>query len=97
MNIMSRYAFISNFNAEKLSKQEATDQGVGAIEFSKCDTDGDGNISIDEILANQDVCDRLLQAIENKISRLTGEEAGLKAEQAKAENEEEKPKFAAEF
>ncbi|MCR5265232.1 MAG: hypothetical protein K6E29_01395 [Cyanobacteria bacterium RUI128] len=88
MNIMSRYAFISNFNAEKLSKQEANKEGVGAIEFSKCDTDGDGNISIDEILANQDICEKLLQAIQNKIDKISGEEAGVKAEQAKAANEE---------
>lgn len=95
MNIMSRYAFISNFNAEKLSKQEATEQGVGAIEFSQCDADGDGNITIDEILANQDVCDRILKAIQAKIDKISGEEVGLKAEQAKAENEPKKFEFAA--
>ena len=97
MNIMSRYAFVSNFNAEKLSKQEATEQGIGAIEFSKCDTDGDGNITIEEVLANQEVCDKLLQAIQKKINKITGEEAGLKAEQAKAAGEAEEPKFAAQF
>ena len=97
MNIMSRYAFISNYNAEKINKQKAMEEGVGSIEFDKCDTNGDGNISIDEILANQDVCARLLQAIQNNINKITGEEAGLKAEKAKAENESEGPKFAAEF
>ena len=95
MNIMSRYAFISNFNAEKFSKQEATEKGVGAIEFSQCDTDGDGNITIDEILADQTVCDRILQAIQAKIDKISGEEAGLKAEQAKAEKEPEKFEVAA--
>lgn len=88
MNIMSRYTFVSNYSAEKLSKQEAIEQGVSANEFSKCDTDGDGNISVDEILANQDVCDRLLKAIQNKIDKISIEEAGVKAEQAKAANEE---------
>ena len=84
---MSRYTFISNFNAEKLSRQEASDNGVGAIVFSQCDTNGDGNITIDEILANQEVCDKLLKAIQAKIDKVTAEEAGVKAEQAKAEKE----------
>ena len=84
---MSRYTFISNFNTEKLSKQEAGEKGVGAIDFSKCDSDGDGNITIEEILANQEVCDKLLKAIQAKIDKVTTEEAGVKAEESKAEKE----------
>ncbi len=95
MNILSRYAFVSTYNAEKLTKQEATSNGVGANDFSKCDTDGDGNITIDEILANQEVCDKLLKAIQAKIDKVSVEETAVKSEAAKAENSAEKFELAA--
>lgn len=95
MNILSRYTFISSYNAEKLTKQQAADEGVTALDFAKCDSDGDGNITIDEILANQDVCDKLLKAIQAKLDKVTAEEAGVKAEQAKAETQPQKFELAA--
>lgn len=90
MNTLSRYSFVSNFNTEKMTKQEAMEKGVSTVDFAKCDTDGDGSLNIDEILANQDVCDKLLKAIQSKISKISGEEAGLKAEQAELQNETQK-------
>jgi len=95
MNILSRYAFVSAYNAEKLSRQDATQNGVGSVDFAKCDQDGDGNITIEEILANQEVCDKLLKAIQTKIDKVSVEEAGVKAEEAKAEKSPEKFELAA--
>ncbi len=87
MNVLSRYTFISNFNTEKITKQESRENGIGMNDFEKCDTNGDGNLTIDEILANQEVCDKLLKSIQAKLDKVTAEEAGVKAEQTKEENE----------
>ena len=95
MNVLSRYTFISSFNAEKLTKQQSEENGISNKDFAVCDTNGDGNITIDEILANQDICDKILKAIQAKIDKLTAEEAGVKTEQAKAEKEPEKFQLAA--
>lgn len=90
MNVLTRYTFISTYNAEKLTKQQATTNNIGSVDFSKCDKDGDGEISLDEILANQDVCDKLMKAIQAKIDKNSNEQASLKAQQAKAEQTPEK-------
>ena len=83
MNVLTRYAFVSNFNAEQISKQEATANGIGSNDFVKCDTDGDGNLSIDEILANIESADAIMRAIQSKIDKITVEENVIKAEHAK--------------
>ena len=83
MNVLTRYAFVSNFNAEKISKQEATTNGVGSNTFLQCDTDGDGNLTIDEILANTESCDVIMRAIQAKIDKITQEENVIKSEQTK--------------
>ena len=85
MNVLTRYAFISNFNTEKLTKQEADSNGVGSVNFAKCDTNGDGEISIDEILANVEACDSIIKTIQNKIDKLTAEEQAVKSEAQKEE------------
>ena len=95
MNILSRYTFISSFNAEKLTKQQSAENGIGDKDFAQCDTDGDGNITIEEILANQDICDKILKAIQAKLDKVTAEEAGLKSEQAKENAEPKKFEVAA--
>ena len=83
MNVLTRYAFVSNFNAEQISRQEATANGVGSVTFAQCDTDGDGNLTIDEILANQESCDAIIRAIQSKIDKITKEENVIKAETTK--------------
>ena len=90
MNVLTRYQFISNFNKENITRQEASNNGVTSIDFKNCDSNGDGSLSIDEILADQTICEKLLQAIQTKIDKVSAEEAGVKAEQAKAEKEPDK-------
>jgi len=84
MNSLSRYTFIQNYNVEKMTRQEATAAGVGTVDFEKCDTDGDGNITIEEILANDDVCQKILQAINAKQA-----EAATNAQTAEAAPEQQ--------
>ena len=95
MNILSRYAFISSFNAEKITRQQSEDNGISSKDFAQCDTDGDGNISIDEILANQEVCDKIMQAIQAKIDKISNEEFALKAQEGKEAQEPKKFELAA--
>ena len=90
MNVMSRYSFISQFNKENISRQEANANGIGTIDFKKCDSNSDGILSVDEILANQDVCEKLLKAIQSKIDKITNEENVVKSEFAKEEGNAEK-------
>lgn len=88
MNVLTRYSFIATYKAEELTKQEATAIGIGSVDFSQCDTDGDGNITIDEILANDEVCSKIVAAInaEAKASSGVGE-VQSEAETEAAENQ----------
>jgi hypothetical protein len=95
MNVLTRYSFISQFNKEQLSRQEAKDNGIGTADFSKCDADGDGILTVDELLANQDVCDKLLKALQGKKDAISAQESALKSELAKEENSSERFKAAA--
>ncbi len=82
MNVLSRYTFISTYQTEKLTKIEATEVGVDSIDFAQCDTDGDGNITIEEILANTEVCAKILTAI-NKEAQMAGKVPEVQEETAK--------------
>lgn len=68
MDVLSRYTFISTYNTEQMTRQEAVSIGVSAVDFTKCDTDGDGIVTIEEILANDDVCREILEAIKSQQS-----------------------------
>ncbi|MCM1265524.1 MAG: hypothetical protein NC200_04920 [Candidatus Gastranaerophilales bacterium] len=85
MNVLSRYTFISTYQSEKLTKQEATEVGIGSVDFSKCDTDGDGNITIEEILANTEVCAKILASI-NAEAKAAGK-APVEQEETAKENQ----------
>jgi hypothetical protein len=100
MNVLSKYSFISTYKAEQLTKQQATDIGIGSVDFSKCDTDGDGNITIDEILANDDVCAKILASINaqiqaNKTQVAQPETAEVEQPQQEAETAESQFSLAA--
>lgn len=86
MNVLSRYSFIANYQVEKMTRQDANSAGIGSVDFDKCDTDGDGNITIEEILANDDVCQKIIQAINKKQADAA---SALQAQQAPAEAEQE--------
>ena len=63
MDVLSRYAFVSAYNSDQMTRQKAVSVGVSTTDFAKCDTDEDGVITIEEILANDDVCQEILNAI----------------------------------
>ncbi len=86
MNVLSRYSFIANYQVEKMTRQDADSAGIGSVDFDKCDTDGDGNITIEEILANDDVCQKIIQAINKKQADAA---SALQTQQAPAEPQQE--------
>lgn len=86
MNVLSRYSFIANYQVEKMTRQDANSAGIGSVDFDKCDTDGDGNITIEEILANDDVCQKIIQAINKKQADAA---SALQTQQAPVEPQQE--------
>ena len=86
MNVLSRYSFIANYQVEKMTRQDADSAGIGSVDFDKCDTDGDGNITIEEILANDDVCQKIIQAINKKQADAA---SALQTQQAPSEPQQE--------
>ena len=86
MNVLSRYSFIANYQVEKMTRQDANSAGIGSVDFDKCDTDGDGNITIEEILANDDVCQKIIQAINKKQADAA---SALQTQHAPAEPQQE--------
>ncbi len=88
MYALSKFSFVSNFNKDKFSKQEAFNNGLTSVQIQKCDTDGNGDLSIDEILANSEVCDKILAKINSEVNTVVNSIKSLKGEKVQAEAEE---------
>lgn len=98
MYALSKFSFVSNYNKEKFTKQEAYNNGLTGLDIQKCDTDGNGELTVDEILANKEVCDKLLAKINaeqasvvNSIKSLQGEKVQAESEEKAAEKSEKRP------
>lgn len=65
MSTISQYTFQKNFNVDYLTKNQATQYGVTSTEFSAGDSDGDRQLSIEEIMANEEISEALLAQINN--------------------------------
>lgn len=88
MYALSKFSFISNFNKEKFTKQEAYNNGLSNIVIAKCDKNNDGNISIEEILENSDACDKIVAKINADISNIVNSIKALKGEKTDVEKDE---------
>lgn len=98
MYALSKFSFVSNFNKEKFSKQEAFNNGLTSIDIKKCDTDNNGEITIEEILANNEACDKILSRINaeqtkvlNSIKSLQGEKVKTESDEKTAQKSDKKP------
>ncbi len=79
MSSISQYTFQKNFNnVEYLTKNQATQYGVTNTEFAAGDTDGNRQLSIEEILVNEAICDALLAQINNTAKTVSQQEAAPK-------------------
>jgi hypothetical protein len=88
MYALSKFSFISNYNKDKFTKQEASEKGLSSNLISQCDTDGDGQLTVDEILSNQDACDKILAQINAEAAKVVNSIKSLKAEKIETENDE---------
>ena len=88
MYALSKFSFISNYNKEKLSKQEAFANGLTTTMVEKCDKDKNGEISIEEILGNSEACDKILAKINAEEAKITESIKKLKGEKIETEKEE---------
>ena len=83
MNILSRYTFVSTYGKDQLTRQDVSKNGIRENVFSKCDTDNDGVVDIEDILKNQEMCQDVLKSIQSQIDKLTNEENIIKNETEK--------------
>lgn len=100
MYALSKFSFVSNFNKDKFSKQEALNNGLTSLDIAKCDTDNNGEITFDEIFANKEACDKLLAKINAEQANIQQSINALQGEKAKTESDEksaEKQKRPEEF
>lgn len=88
MYALSKFSFVSNFNKEKFTKQEAMNNGLSSIDIQKCDTDGNGEITVDEILGNSEACDKILAKINAEQANVISSIKSLQSEKAKTETDE---------
>ena len=88
MYALSKFSFVSNYNKEKLSKQEAFANGLTTTIVEKCDKDKNGEISIEEILGNSEACDKILAKINAEQTKVAESIKNLTGEKIKTEKEE---------
>ena len=84
MYALSKFSFVSNYNKEKLSKQEAFANGLTTTIVEKCDKDKNGEISIDKILAK---INAEQTKVTESIKKLTGEKFKTEKEEKASETD----------
>lgn len=88
MLALSKFSFISNYNKEKLTRQEAYNNGLTSIDIKNCDKNNDGEVTIDEILTNTAACNKIIAKINQEQANIINSIKSLKGEKVKAETEE---------
>lgn len=61
MSTISQYAFTSTFNTDKLTTRQIVEMGAQTYTVTAADTDGDGELSFEEIIANTELCDKIIE------------------------------------
>lgn len=63
MSTISQYTFTTTFNADKITTRQASEMGVQSYLITSADTDNDGELSFEEIIANTELCDEILKQV----------------------------------
>lgn len=63
MSTISQYTFTTTFNVDKITTRQATEMGVQSYIITAADTDNNGELSFEEIIANTELCDEILKQI----------------------------------
>jgi len=83
MNILSRYAFVSAYGKEQITKHDVSSKNISQNIFSKGDVDKNGVIDIEEIFANVELSQNIVNDIQSKIDKISVEENLIKVEAEK--------------
>ena len=87
MSTISQYAFTSTFHADKLTTRQVVEIGAQTYTVTGADTDGDGELSFEEIIANTELCDKIIEYI--KSTKVTVPENATKDPQQAVPPQEE--------
>ena len=71
MSAISQYAFTSTFNTDKLTTRQVVEMGAQTYTVTAADTDGDGELSFDEIIANTELCDKIFEYMKSAKSTVS--------------------------
>lgn len=63
MSTISQYTFTNAFNTDKLTQRQVQEMGVQSYTIQAADTDGNGELSFEEIIANTTLCDEIMAYI----------------------------------
>lgn len=65
MSTISQYTFTSTFNTDKLTTRQIVEMGAQSYTVTAADTNGDGELSFEEITANTELCDTIIKYMNN--------------------------------
>jgi len=89
MTEISQLMLYGAFGSSRISQTNSKSAGIRTEDFKKSDKDNNGQLSLSEILENDDICSKLLSRI-NKIQAVLvqteNEESKLKQEKAGEKN-----------
>ncbi len=83
MSTISQYTFTNAFNTDKLTQRQVQEMGVQSYTIQAADTDGNGELSFEEIIANTTLCDEIIKYINS--ANATTQAAPKEVEQAPQE------------
>ena len=63
MSTISQYTFTNAFNTDKLTQRQVQEMGVQSYTIQAADTDGNGELTFEEIIANTTLCDEIMAYI----------------------------------
>jgi len=85
MTTISQYAYKKNFKTETMNQRQAKKDGISDSQFKGADKHGDSKLSIEEIMANDEVSAALQKNIDNASKTVKSDKA---SEHASIDNSE---------
>ncbi len=80
MSTISQYTFTNAFNTDKLTQRQVQEMGVQSYTIQAADTDGNGELTFEEIIANTTLCDEIMAYIAT--TNATTQQAAPKEQEA---------------
>ena len=65
MSTISQYAFTNQFNTDKLTTRQVVEIGAQSYVVTAADTNGDGELSFEEIISNTELCNKIFEYMQS--------------------------------